>query len=348
VDADVARKRAVNDPASHIELLAAQMADPEASWSLGTFGAIAEFARDPDEPVELSRADGILAAVTARGGIRITPNEGLRLFASESTTRESWSQRVSLCLPENRCATHGRTALTALGPDAEALREQDRGAVLFDLGLGTLQVDACVRVADREVTAELLPYAGRSLFEPDNPAMMIILAASPHRVFVSKLGRIEVFQPIPLADGKSPQGPHTHVLPKLLQHRRTHSATEPVPDGFIPCAHLYPAHPARDAFGRGRPFDSGRHAAFQSILSAFGDPASVALKQRIIAAIAAGADPTAIAVTDHRFARTAIRVAVRQLCATDDASPALAAWMAVHERSDRVEPEDEDDPHGHG
>jgi hypothetical protein len=39
---------------------------------------------------------------------------------------------------------------------------------------------------------------------------------------------------------------------------------------------------------------------------------------------------------------------VRQLCATDDASPALAAWIAVHERSDRVEPEDEDDPHEQG
>jgi hypothetical protein len=338
----------VNDAASHIELLAEQMADPEASWSLGTFGAIAEFARDPDEPVEVSRTDADLAAVTARGGIRIATHEHMRLFASESTTRESWSQRVSLCLPENRCAMNGRTALTALGPDAEALREQDRAAVLFDLGLGALQVDACVRVADSKMIAELLPHIGRSLFEPGNPAMKILLAASPHRVFMSKLGRIEVFQAIPPADGTSPQGPHTHVLPKLLQHRRTHSATEPVPDGFVPCAHLYPAHPTRDAFGRGCPFDGGRHAAFQSILRAFGDPAAVALKQRIIAAIAAGADPTAIAVTDQRFARTAVRVALRQFGATDDASPALAAWMAAHERSDRSEPEDEDDPHAQG
>ena len=338
----------MNDAARHIELLAAQMADHEASWSLGTFGAIAEFARDGDEPVELSRTDAHVAAATARGGIRITPNEGLRLFASESTTRESWSQRVSLCLPEGRCAMNRRTALTALGPDAEALREQDREAVLFDLGLGALQVDACVRVADPEVIDELSPHIGRSLFEPGNPAMKIILAASPHRVFVGRLGRIEVFQPIPPADGKSPEGPHTHVLPKLLQHRRTYAATEAVPDGFVPCAHLYPAHPVRDAFGRGRPFDGGRHEAFQNILRAFGDPASLALKQRIIAAIAAGSDPTAIAVTDHRFARTAVRVALRQLCATDNASPARAAWMAAHEPPDRSEPEDEDDPHAQG
>jgi hypothetical protein len=347
VDADDPRNSAVNDAVNYIELLAAQMADPEASWSLGTFGAIAEFARDGDEPVELSRTNDDLAAVTARGGMRIASREHMRLFASESTTRESWSQRVSLCLPENRCAMNGRSALTELGPDAEALRGQDRDAVLFDLGLGALQVDACVRVADSKVTAELLPHAGRSLFEPGNPAMMIILGASPHRVFISRLGRIEVFQPIPPADGKSPEGPHTHVLPKLLRHRRTHSATEPVPDGFVPCAHLYPPHPTRDAVGRGRPFDGGRHAAFQSILRAFGDPAAVALKQRIIEAIAAGADPTAIAVTDQRFARTAVRVALRQLCVTDNGSPALALWLSVHERPDCSEPEDEDDPHGH-
>ena len=35
--------------------LDAQMADAETQWSLGTFGAIAEFARDAGEPAALSR-----------------------------------------------------------------------------------------------------------------------------------------------------------------------------------------------------------------------------------------------------------------------------------------------------
>ena len=51
---------------------------------------------------------------------------------------------------------NGRTVLTALGPDIQALREEDRQAMLFDLGLGALQVDVCIRVADPKVTAELL------------------------------------------------------------------------------------------------------------------------------------------------------------------------------------------------
>jgi hypothetical protein len=331
----------VNDAVSNFEFLAAQMADPRTNWSLGTFGAIAEFARDVDEPLTLSRSDAALAAVTARGGIRIEPPKGVRLFASESTTRDSWNHRVALCLPERQCAMNRRTALTELGPDEEALREQDRGSMLFDLGLGTLQVDVCVRVADPDVAAELRSHSGRALFDPSNPAISVILAANPHRIFMSQLGRIEVYQPIPLADGKSPTGPHTHVLPKLLHHRRTHAATELVPEGWIPCGHLYPAHPAKDALGRPRPFDPLRHLAFQKMLRDFGDPGLYALKQRVVAAIAAGEDPSAIAIGDDRMARTSIRAALRQLKAAGDMSPSLTTWLSAHERADQVELEEQ-------
>ena len=162
--------------------------------------------------------------------------------------------------------------------------------------------------------------------------MGVILAANPHRVFVTPLGRIEVFQPIPPPHGKSPDGPHTHVLPKLLLHRRTHAATEQIPDGWVPCAHLYPAHPARDALGRSRPFDPARHDAFQKMLRMFGDPRLVDLKARVVAAVAAGEDPSVVPVTEHRFVRTNVRVALRQLKAAQQELPSLAAWLAAHER----------------
>ena len=67
---------------------------------------------------------------------------------SETTTPESWNHRVALCLPEDGCAKNRRAVLTELGADTQALREQDRGASLFDLGLGALQVDVCVRAID--------------------------------------------------------------------------------------------------------------------------------------------------------------------------------------------------------
>jgi hypothetical protein len=310
-------------------LLAAQLADPATNWSLGTFGAIAEFMRDSHEPVVMETAE--LSAVTDRGGIRLRPVAELRLVASEGATRESWSQRVALCLPEDRCAMNRRGVLTEVGPDLEAIRETDRDAVLFDMGLDVLQADVCVRVSDHDLAEGLRTCCGRSLFASGNPAMGMILAASPHRVFIGRIGRVEVFQPIPPANGKSPVGPHTHVLPKLLQHRRAHAATEPIPEGWVPCAHFYPAHPAKDSLGAHRPYESRRDGAFQDLMQAFGDVKLIDLKKRVMAAVSAGANPAAFAVPDDRFARATVRIGLRQLLAAGGPSPAIAAWQRTHD-----------------
>jgi hypothetical protein len=322
------------DVGTTFEFLAAQMINAETQWSLGTFGAIAEFSRDLDEPFTFQRGKASLAVMTARGGLRIKPPASLRPVAFETTTKDSWSSRVALCLPEDRCGMSRRSVLTELGPDDGALREQDRDSILFDLGIDALQADLCIRVSDPNVLAQLREQEGRPLTESDNPAICVIVAASPHRVFVSRVGRIEVYQPIPDPHGKSPEGPHTHVLPDLLHHRRTHAATEQIPEGWVPCAHLYPAHAAKDALGHSRAFDPARHDAFQSMLQMFGDPNFVSLKQRVVAAVTAGEDPSAITVPDQRFARTNIRVVLRQLKAAQEDSPALAAWLAAFDRSD--------------
>ena len=317
-------------PADIAATLARQMANPATGWSVGSFGAIAEFMRDAGEPAAVEAADGVLSAVTGRGGIRLSPGAGLRLFASEGATRESWNQRVALCLPEQDCAMNRRAVLTELGPDAGAIRDSDRRGILFDLGLDTHQVDACIRVPET-AAAELRPFCGRPVFEAGNAAMTSILAINPHRVFVSRAGRAEVFQPIPPPHGKSPEGPHTHVLPKLLKHRRTHAATEAAPHGFVPCAHFYPPNPVKNAMGESRPYDARDHRAFETLLEAFGDPEFVALKRRVVAAVTAAGDPLAFAVPDDRFARVAIRVALRQFAALNGGSPNLAAWQAVHD-----------------
>ena len=325
--------------------LDAQMQDAETQWSVGTFGAIAEFARDTGDPVALARDAASLSAVTDRGGIRIALRIDMRPFAFETTTKDSWNHRIALCLPEDQCAMSGRTVLTEVGPDHDALHERDRHAALFDLGLGARQIDCCIRVGDPEIAAQLRTHCGRPVFSTS--AMGLILATNPHRVFLSRLGRVEVFQPIPPPDGKSPDGPHTHVLPGLLRHRRTHSATEPIPEGLVPCAHVYPPHPTKDGMGRSRPFDRAHHDAFQAILRSYGDPKTLSLKQRVLNAVAAGDDPSAIAVTDQRFARTNIRVTLRQLKALQEGAPAsdgsLSTWLAAHERHG----ESIDDPHHH-
>ena len=53
-------------------LLNEQILNPDTQWSLGTFGAIAEFSRDPAEVVKISTPwFGDFPAVTERGGLTI-------------------------------------------------------------------------------------------------------------------------------------------------------------------------------------------------------------------------------------------------------------------------------------
>jgi hypothetical protein len=319
------------------ELLQREISNPETQWSLGTFGAIAEFARDHGEPVRLVQSDAF-SAVTPRGALVLKPHAATRAFASEGLTKTGWNQRVALCLPKHDCAMNRRIALTEIGADQDAPRQEDRDSLLFDLGFGALQADFCIRTDDRNLARSLREYAGRAVFEPGNPAMGMILEANPHRVFISRLGRIEVYQPIPPPSGKSPEGPHTHVLPRLLKSSRTHPATEPVPEGLVPCAHLYPPHPARDGLGEARPFDVTHHRAFQAMLAACGDPETLAIKQRVVDAVLAGEPPAAVAFSRH--GRTSIRIALRQIKSQGYASTALDAWLASF---DLGGPNDQDD-----
>ena len=67
--------------------------------ALGTFGAIAEFMRDADEPVEFARGETSIGVVTPRGGIRLLAHPEIRPYAFETVTTQAWSQRVAFCCP---------------------------------------------------------------------------------------------------------------------------------------------------------------------------------------------------------------------------------------------------------
>jgi hypothetical protein len=311
------------------------IADPTASWGLGTFGAVAEFHRTSEEPASFDTS-ATLQVVTARGALRINSTQDVRAFAYElpGHATDSWSHVLTLCLPAARTAMHCREVLTECGPDHEALRPDDRAAVLFDLGLGTEQVDVCVRTADPEALAQLRAGLGRSLFAPDNPLMPAMPRLSPHRVFVGRFARLEVYQRIPGRDETPPEGPHTHVLPHLLRHQRTHPATAPIPAGWVPCLSLYPASPVYDALGRPRPFDRAAYDDFQSLLRCFGDPELVGLKETVTEAVRAERGPDNFALPASRAGRVAVRVALRQLAHTDGERPVLAAWRQAFDRGE--------------
>lgn len=285
-------------------LLLDHIHDPRASWACGRFGAIAEFHRDPGEPVEIATEPMIVAA-TDRGAIRLEVLPDLRPVAYEtiSSCIESWGQGVVLCLPREAAAMSGRTVVAELGPDRDAVRPRDRDAILFDLGLGGEQADICVRTANGEAIALLRAACGRPMQE-NRQLAHCLPALSPHRVFCCRMGRVEVYEPIPAPDGKSPEGPHTHILPRLLAHGRLNAATVPVPEGWLAGMSLFPAHPLLRADGQQASFDAARYHAFQSLMNQFGDPDLVAGKQ------AAFAD--AAPIDDERRHALGFRIGQRQ------------------------------------
>ena len=210
------------------ELVASHLRSAACGWSIGAPGAIAEFHREASEPVEL----GEVSAVTARGAIGVVLPAGVRTF-------DCGRHGMAVCLPEARARTSARTRITALGRDAGALRASDRDASLFDLGLGLASCDFCVRTADAALVAALRAAEGTPLLE-NAPLVGALKRASPHRIAISHAGRIEVFQDIASEGGRSPQGPHTHLLPHLLREGRTHDPGAAIPEGWLPCVTLYP------------------------------------------------------------------------------------------------------------
>jgi hypothetical protein len=304
--------------------------DPATTWSMGTVGAVAEFARDLDEAAE--RGPGTV--VTARGGLRLHAPAEARPLAYETPAGPElhWTQAVAWCLPEAAARRAARTVVTELGPDTAALRVADREAVLVDLGLGTPTVDACVRTADPELLAVLRRAEGGPLL--GSPAFAALVARGPHRVFATACGRVEVHTPIPPPDGRSPLGPHTHLLPHLLATGRTHAATVPVPAGWVPVAHAYPAHPTADHLGRSHPFDAARLDRWAALLAAFGDPDLRRLKAQVQADVRAGRPP-ADRPSDPR-GRAVVAVALRQLAHTDGITP--RAWRSQRAAEDVTGP----------
>ncbi|MCW5735640.1 MAG: hypothetical protein KIS73_16040 [Enhydrobacter sp.] len=220
------------DPALHCRLLdddpafivRRHLADPTTGWSVGTYGAIAEFQYDADEPGLQLDLDA-LAVQTERGALAIVSLEGVQPFGL--TDEAGRLREIAFCSGRRGAQ---RATVTEIGP------------LTFDLGVAAPHIDMLVRLRsdDAATAAALRDGIGRPLLAPGNPAGPAIARASPTRILVSPVARIEVHQPIPPPGGRAPEGPHTHLLPKLLAQGRTHPPGSPLPEGLYCGLSLYP------------------------------------------------------------------------------------------------------------
>ncbi len=336
------------------ETLRSNLYDPETGWSMGGFGAIAEFHQDADETLCVDDGQRLVRA-TVRGGIglsRLPQNIVPVAYEAVSKNPMRWAHGVALCLPSAEASMNKRVVVTELGPDEEPLRDKDKGAVLFDMGLSAVggactAVDFCVRPADADLIEALRSACGRSIFDPESPAMHAILNAHPHRVALTRVGRVEVYQLIggPATGGKSPPGPHTHVLPNIMRSGRTHSANQPIPDGFIPCAMMYPGNPLTTALGVERVFDERLHDSFQKLFEVWGRDEQTYPKEQARAMIRDGAAAASFEEPGTRAGRIALRVLCRQFLADPRAGvdgPTLKDWSARFDGASEPDPDDTD------
>ncbi|MEM8775588.1 MAG: hypothetical protein AAGF53_11185, partial [Pseudomonadota bacterium] len=174
------------------------------------------------------------------------------------------------------------------------------------------------------------------LMEHGNPTMGAILEAHPHRVALTRLGRVEVYQMIggPDTGGKSPEGPHTHVLPQLIRVKRTHATSTPIPKGWTPCCGFHPKSPVMGRLGEDKDFDAVAFNAFQSLLSEWGPDDYMRQKQDVWLALGQSLEPNEWQAPVTTIARAGLRNAIRQWRRRKGDSDLLLAWAQKFDTGD--------------
>lgn len=216
---------------------------PGRVWTSGVDGALAEFSVGDGEAIDVQAGDGFLRAVTPRGGLAFQLGEQVRAFCFGPTPADG---AVVLAVHRSKAPSLGGPGLSRLGPDRDALRQQDRDKPLYDFGLGHRTAGFGLRAGTPDLAARLDAAIGRDWRDFLPQIGGDIRRASPARVIRSAIGRIEIFTAIPPADSVTPEGPHTHLLPARLAHAIDAPAGLVLPEGFIACAVCCPAgHNAR-------------------------------------------------------------------------------------------------------
>lgn len=293
------------------DILQSQIRAATSSFSIGAFGAIAEFFCDRKN-VPISNDDGVITVVTSQGAMRVSSNLNVLPVAYEGLSRDPkcWTHGVALCVPSLEGIRSCRTVITELGPDENAIRDANKNEPLFDLGLGTTNIDFCVRTGDATLLAELREACGKSLFDPNMQILDCLIDASPHRIVASKLGRIEVYQR--LSRHETPRGPHTHLLPKLLRAKRSHDANVPIPKNFLPAFMIYPSSPFFDHVGERHDYQHDNQLAFTFLLEKWGPQDYLTRKRAVSRALLENKALERSLIEGSRIERSATRIALRQ------------------------------------
>ncbi|MGY6273875.1 DUF6925 family protein [Achromobacter denitrificans] len=228
------------NPTEFLDYIEARLKDSQTAWSIGTHGVSAEFMWEKDEALDHHIAQDAVTLTSSKGAMHIHPQHPIQVISYETTSADRGTRHsnFAFCVPTRNEAAR---AITSLGEDRNAIRSSDRQDQIFNLGLGAGLIDLCVRTSDPDLISLLQESSGQSLLAGEAPDLMpMIMEKQPHRIMLSPLGRIEVYQAIPPSDGVSPEGPHTHVFPAVIAEGLLHSKDLPIPDGLQSVLSMHP------------------------------------------------------------------------------------------------------------
>jgi hypothetical protein len=205
-------------------LIRRHLAEPRTGWSVGTYGAIGEFEYDAEEPDLVLDLDALTVS-TRRGALQILSLKDVHPIALLDNTGRK--REIAFCTTRSGAQ---RTTITPLDEHT------------FDIGIGAPHVDMLVRLRPDDGVARtaLRASSGLSLFAPGVTAGATIARSSPTRILVSPIARLEVHQRIPPPGSRSPDGPHTHLLPKFLAKGLNRAPGASLPAGLYCGLSLYP------------------------------------------------------------------------------------------------------------
>ncbi len=201
-----------------LKILCDYLRENEFGVSIGGLGALAEY-EDPDYLIVDSNSGIIISSENKKGAIKAEISSDFDFLAKEALINKSrlWKREIVITGKSDlRRMANG--TLTEVGKDNGALKDEHKNHFLFDLGVGLTNSTFYIRTCHDELISLLRRYAGKKITETQHPVLEAIVDVSPTRVVSSKAGRIEVYQKISRV--RTPSGPHTHLLPELLNSRK--------------------------------------------------------------------------------------------------------------------------------
>lgn len=216
---------------------ARRLSDEGARLIAGVWGASGELVRLPGTPCTVQIGDGALNLTLPNAALRL---EAARYLTAFEIDRPDAPTLIALAVPVGRAIRDAPAALTALGPDDAALLTRDAGGPRFDLGLGRRAARFTVR-CNASLATTLTRAAGTTWPDHLSRTGLPLRDASPVRVIETPCLRVEIDAKIPMPDGTSPDGPHTHLLPDHIAQGLDTPPTVPMPAGYVATALILPA-----------------------------------------------------------------------------------------------------------